>query len=90
MNEQKIVKENILRLVNRNSLTISGIKKVTSFSPNQILLVALDTNMQITGKQLQTTKLDEENGELVVEGIIDSIKWIEKQEKISLLKRIFK
>ena len=89
-NEQKFIKENIVRIINRNDLMISGVKKVISFSPTQIILVALDCEMLILGEQLQTTKLDEENGELVVSGLINSIKWTEKKEKTSLLKRIFK
>lgn len=90
MNEHKIVKENILRLVNRNDLLVTGVEKVTSFSPTQIILTALDCEMQILGSGMQTTKLDEENGELVVSGLINSIKWTSKKEKLSLLKRIFK
>ena len=89
-NETKFIKENIVRIINRNDLMISGVKKVISFSPTQIILVALDCNMLILGEQLQTTKLDEENGELVVSGLINSIKWTDKKEKTSLLKRIFK
>ncbi len=90
MNEQKFVKENIVKLINRNDLIINGVSKVLSFSSNQIILVALDCEMQIQGEQLQTTKLDEENGELIVQGLINSIKWKDKKEKTSLLKRIFK
>lgn len=90
MSEQKFVKENIVKLINRNDLIINGVSKVLSFSSNQIILVALDCEMQIQGEQLQTTKLDEENGELIVQGLINSIKWKDKKEKTSLLKRIFK
>ena len=89
MNE-KFVKENIIRLINRNDLSISGVNKVVSFSPNQIILVCLDCQITICGEQLQTIKLDEENGEIVVQGLINSIKWNEKKEKIGLIKRIFK
>lgn len=90
MNENKILKENVLTLINRNDLSISGVNKVISFSPTQIILVALDCEIQITGEQMQTTKLDETNGELVVQGLINSIKWNEKKEKVGLIKRIFK
>ena len=86
----KIMKENIIRMVNRNDLSITGVDKVISFSPTQIILITLDNEMQITGQQLQTTKLDEENGEFIVQGIINSIKFVPKKEKISLIKRIFK
>ena len=84
------MKENILRLANRNDLSIVGVEKVISFSPTQILLVAMDSQMQILGSNLQTTKLDEQNGELCVSGLITSIKWSSAPEKIPLLKRIFK
>ena len=90
MNEKKFVKENIIRLVNRNDLSVSGVTKVISFSPTQIILVALDCQMEILGLNMQTTKLGEENGELVVCGLINSIKWTQKREKLGLFKRIFK
>ncbi len=85
-----MVKENILRLVNRNDLSITGVEKVISFSPNEVNLLALDCEMKILGRELQTVKLDEENGDLVISGVIESIKWSDKKEKQSLLKRIFK
>ncbi len=85
-----MLKENILRLVNRNDLSITGVEKVISFSPNEVNLMALDCEIKIIGKELQTIKLDEENGDLVLSGVIDSIKWSNKKEKQSLLKRIFK
>ncbi len=85
-----MVKENILRLVNRNDLSITGVEKVISFSPTEVNLMALDCEMKILGRELQTVKLDEENGDLVISGVIESIKWSDKKEKQSLLKRIFK
>ena len=89
MNE-KYVKENIIRLVNRNDLSITGVSKVISFSPTQIALVAMDCEIEICGEQLQTTKLDEQSGDLFVQGLIKNIKWIEKKEKVGFIKRIFK
>ena len=76
-----MLKENILRLVNRNDLSITGVEKVISFSPNEVNLMALDCEIKIIGKELQTIKLDEENGDLVLSGVIDSIKWSNKKEK---------
>ena len=90
MKENNFLKESVLRLVNRNDLSITGVEKVISFSPTQINLISLDCEMQILGNQLQTTNLNEQNGELTVSGIINSIKWNSKSEKIPLIKRIFK
>ena len=89
MNE-KFVKENIIKLINRNDLYVCGVSKVISFSPTQIILNTLDCEMQICGEQLQTTLLDEENGELKVSGLVNQIKFNNKKEKLGLFKRIFK
>ena len=89
MNE-KFIKESIVRIENQNIMSISGVEKVVSFSPNQVILYAMGNEMQILGKNLQTTKLDEEKNELDVNGLILGIKWVQKREKLPLLKRIFK
>ena len=90
MNEQKFIKENTLVITNRNCLEITGVEKVISFSANNIILVALNCNLQISGEQLHTEKLDVENGIFKVEGLITQLKWETKKEKVPLLKRIFR
>ena len=47
-----MLKENILRLVNRNDLSITGVEKVISFSPNEVNLMALDCEIKIIGKYI--------------------------------------
>lgn len=88
--ENKFMKESVVTIENQNIMTITGVEKVVSFSPNQVILFAMDNEMQILGKDLQTTKLDEEKNELYVNGLILSIKWTQKKEKLPLIKRIFK
>ena len=90
MTEQKFIKQNTLTLVNRNVLTVTGVEKVTAFSPTEISLIALGCVVHISGEQLRTEKLDVENGELKVEGLVNLIKWETKKEKTPLLKRIFR
>ena len=88
--ENKFMKESVVTTENQNIMTITGVEKVVSFSPNQVILFAMGNEMQILGKDLQTTKLDEEKNELYVNGLILSIKWTQKKEKLPLIKRIFK
>ena len=88
--ENKFMKESVVTIENQNMMTITGVEKVVSFSPNQVILFAMGNEMQILGKDLQTTKLDEEKNELYVNGLILSIKWTQKKEKLPLIKRIFK
>ena len=88
--ENKFMKESVVTIENQNIMTITGVEKVVSFSRNQVILFAMGNEMQILGKDLQTTKLDEEKNELYVNGLILSIKWTQKKEKLPLIKRIFK
>lgn len=90
MNEQKFNKQNLVIITNRNELKITGVEKVTGFSETAITLNISNQTMTVLGEQMHAQKLDVENGELVVMGLINSIKWDTKKEKIPLLKRIFK
>ena len=90
MTEQKISKNSILVVENRNALTLTGVEKVIAFSPTQISLVVQGCTMHIQGEQLYTEKIDVESGEFKVEGLICIIKWENKKEKIPFFKRIFR
>lgn len=90
MNEQKFMKENTIILENRNHLSITGVEKVIAFSETNVMLVAMNACMQISGQQMHTEKLDVSNGNLEVSGIINQIKFETKKEKVPFLKRIFR
>ena len=90
MIEPKFIKQNTLMLENRNHLEVGGVEKVVSFSPTDIVLVAMNCTLHISGEQLETEKLDVENGVFVVDGLISQLKWETKKEKIPFLKRIFR
>ena len=80
--------ESIVTLVNRNTLTVTGVEKVVSANENQISLTVGQSPMTISGSGLTVQKLDVENGTLKIIGCISSIKYDEKKERF--LKRIFK
>ena len=90
MTQQKILKNSTLVVENRNSLILTGVEKVMSFSPTQISLIIHDCTVNILGEQLYTEKIDVESGELKIEGLICVIKCENKKEKIPFFKRIFR
>ena len=90
MTQQKIIKNSTLVVENRNVLTLTGIEKVISFSQTQICLIAQDCQINISGEQLYTEKVDVTNGELKIEGLICAIKWENKKQKLPFFKRIFR
>lgn len=82
-----------LTMENREKLCISGVEDVDSFNDT---VVVLQTNMgllTIKGEDLHINKLNVENGELLVEGGIDSCEYsdndISKREG-SFFSRLFR
>ena len=82
--------ENKIYLINRKILNISGITKVIEISEENISVQVDNSVLNIAGEDMEVKKLDVESGNLEVEGLINSMKYIDKKEKISLIKRIFK
>ena len=89
MNEN-FIKESTVKIENQNIMSITGVEKVISFSPTRIILVAMGSEVVIQGTNLETTKLDDKTRELFVNGLILSIKWQTKKQKLPFYKRLFK
>lgn len=88
MQQQKKFGESLVTLVNRNTLTITGVEKMITVTPSQITLVACQSPLNIFGSELTVQKLDVENGNVKIVGTVDAIKY--NQAKEPILKRIFK
>ena len=82
--------EEIVILDKRKLLTIFGATKVVSSTSSQAVVEVGDTNILITGNNLEVVKLNLDDKEVEFSGEISSFKYINKKEKVSLLKRIFK
>lgn len=79
-----------LILDSRKKLKISGVSDVDSFSET---IVAADTCMgrlTVKGEQLKINKLNTDDGELVLEGRINSLEYTKKKEKGSFFENIFR
>jgi len=81
-----------LTMTGREKMTISGVEDVESFDDDNIILYTVDGTMTVKGAALRINRLDVEDGELEVEGEIDSIEYsdVHQKEKVGLLSRIFK
>ena len=81
--------ENIT-IENRALMTITGATKMLSSTETQSVVEVGDCNIIITKKKLEITKLDLENKEVNIKGIINSLKYSIKNEKNNIFKRLFK
>ena len=81
--------ENIT-IENRALMTITGATKMLSSTETQSVVEVGDCNIIITGQKLEITKLDLENKEVNIKGIINSLKYSIKNEKNNIFKRLLK
>lgn len=79
-------------LKDRRNLSINEVVDVDSFNFDEILIKTNKGFMSIKGKELHVKRLNLERNEIDIEGVINSIEYLQKakSEKESFLKRIFK
>lgn len=77
-------------LEDRKKLTIKGAVRVISSTNTQAVVEVSGSNVVISGANIEVTKLDLDNKEVVFSGSVNSIKYMQKTEKTNLLKRLFK
>ena len=79
-----------LTLENRRKLRMTGVSDVESFSD---LVIVADTGLgkvTVKGEGLKISRLNIEDGELAVEGKINSIEYPKKKEKGGFFENIFR
>ncbi len=79
-----------LLLEDRKMLTIKGAIKMNSSTKTQSQITLEHGMVTIFGNDLEVTKLDLENKTVCITGTIANIKFCKKEEKLSLIKRLFR
>lgn len=83
-----------ITIKDRKSIEISGIKQVDSFDNQEFLLDTVVGYLHIKGKNLTLGKMDNDNKEVVINGSIDSVNYVESMlkgnGKEKFMKKLFK
>ena len=74
----------------RRKVSISGVCDVESFNEEEIVLHTNMGIMTIEGDMMHINKLSTENGEVMIEGNIESIKYVEEKFKGGFWQRLLK
>lgn len=93
MTEGKVTFENQNIFVeNRNKVTITGVEQVDSFNDNTIILRTVKGGMTIKGEELNVGKLNLDDGNVKVNGIINGIIYNNKDssQRGNIIGKIFK
>lgn len=85
--------KSILSLDSRKKLSLTGVQEVISFNEEEIDLTTELGQLKIKGNNLKMNKLDVQNGELVIVGVIDSCMYMNREKKKdndSIISKLFK
>jgi sporulation protein YabP len=91
--EIKVEGKSNLSLENRKRLTLSGVVEVVSFNEDQIILNTSLGTLNIKGEGLKMNKLDVQNGDVIINGMVNSCIYVNKEnkkEKERLISKLFK
>ena len=90
--ENKITeKEQIINLINKKNLTISGTNKIISLKPDLIQLSTNYGGLMVVGENLELIKLDNSSTKAEISGNVFGLKFInDTKNKESLFRKIFK
>jgi sporulation protein YabP len=82
-----------LLLENKEVLNVTGVENVDNFNDEIVVLITSKGRLTIKGEKLNISKLNVDEGRLIVKGIINSLIYSEyegQKEKVSLVKKLFK
>lgn len=81
----------IVKIVERKSIVISGIKRIINFDDKQFSLESNMGDVVIKGNSLEMIKLDTIDGNVSIKGNIDSITYLDGGKSgESLINKLFK
>ena len=66
-------KKHGLQMQGRERLAVTGVEDVDSFDDDKVIAYTAEGIMTVRGAELRINRLNVENGELEIEGIIDAI-----------------
>ena len=89
-NQEKSFTESQLTLLNRKTLTLTGVEKVFETNENKVQVKVSGSNLLISGEGLNISRLDVETGVIEIQGIINELKYNIGETKTNLFKKIFK
>ncbi len=92
MDEKRNESRHSLKMLGRETLCATGIEDVDSFDDDRIIAYTTEGQMTVKGAELKINRLSVEDGELEIQGIIDSIEYQDSHKSGGggILGKIFK
>ena len=87
---KKELKEQLVVISNRQNISVSGVSKIISLKPDLIQLATNFGGIIIGGEKLELIRLDNSTTRAEINGVINSIKYLEERSKEPFFRKIFK
>ena len=84
------MREQTLVLENRKKFTCGLVENVESFTDEQVIIKTKLGGLDIRGNSLKLVDFSVDNGTIIIEGMIDSIVFVNIKEKRSFFKGLFR
>ena len=79
-----------LTVLSRNNLTLTGVKKIKSTEPNQVVAQLDNCTIIISGQNLSVQSASISTGELELTGAVTNVRWAKTQSKKWSMKNMFR
>ncbi|MBR2860758.1 MAG: sporulation protein YabP [Clostridia bacterium] len=91
MNQQKYsVSRTGVTIENRERISVTGIVRIDSFDESEVCARVENSIVSIFGQGLHISRLDLDNGVLIVDGFISGVEYSDQENKGGFLGRLFK
>lgn len=89
---EKNQSEHIIHIDNRHKMELTGVIRVSTFNEDVVILETSMGILTIKGRSMKVNKLNVENGNMAIQGEINSLVYSTKSvgSKEGLLKKMFK
>ena len=87
---EQIVQKKAHSLCIKGETTVTGVTQVVEIGEKEVKLVVGEKTLLLTGARFNAEKLSIEEGVLVLSGEVATVKYADKAEAKSFLKKLFK
>lgn len=85
------LRSHCIHIDNRALMSVTGVKDVLSFNEQEVALITEAGELHVEGSELHMTKLNLDDGQVVIEGEVYALEYADSQEsKGSLFSRMFR
>ncbi len=85
------IRTHAIHIDNRELMSVTGVKDVISFNEQEVRLLTEAGELHIEGMELHITKLNLDDGQVMIEGEVIALEYDEtQQERGSVFSRLFR